>query len=74
MFPPFDPDPECPWCHGRGIKHIVFDDVDVVGRCDCTNWSVYAHLRRTRGLTMTQALAEAGRNGHDDSKSVWPPW
>ena len=60
MLPPFDPDPECPFCNGVGFKRIVDDDVDLVGRCDCTNWSSYANLRRTKGLTMKQAL-EASR-------------
>jgi hypothetical protein len=50
MFAPFDPDPECPWCNGRGFKHIVDDQVDVVGRCDCTNWSTYAELRHLKGF------------------------
>jgi hypothetical protein len=56
MFAPFDPDPECPFCSGEGFRRIVGDGFDQVGRCDCTNWSSYAELRRTKGLTMTQAL------------------
>jgi hypothetical protein len=69
MFAPFDPDPECPWCNGRGFKHIVDDQVDVVGRCDCTNWSTYAELRRLKGLTMKQALEAAKQYG---SGLSWP--
>jgi hypothetical protein len=61
MLPPFDPDPECPFCNGEGFKRIVMPDREVVGRCDCTNWSSYAELRRTEGLTMKQAL-EASRD------------
>ena len=56
MLPPFDPDPECPFCSGEGFTHIVGDGIDQTGRCDCTNWSGYAELRRTKGLTMKQAL------------------
>jgi hypothetical protein len=59
MFAPFDPDPECPWCNGRGFNRIVGDGFDVIGRCDCTNWSTYAELRRSKGLTMKEALEAA---------------
>jgi hypothetical protein len=55
---PFDPDPECPFCSGDGYRRLVGDGFDQVGRCECTNWSVYAELRRTKGLTMKQAIAE----------------
>lgn len=54
MLPPFDPDPECPFCFGQGFQCYSGQ----VGRCDCTNWSSYADLRRTKGLTMKQAIAE----------------
>jgi hypothetical protein len=56
MLPPFNPDPECEFCKGQGYVRHVGDDVDISGRCDCTNWSKYAELRRSRGLTMKQAL------------------
>jgi hypothetical protein len=58
MLPPFDPDTDCPFRSGDGFKHFVLPDdgVDQVSRCDCTNWSSYAELRRTKGLTMKQAL------------------
>jgi hypothetical protein len=55
---PFDPDPECPFCNGDGYTRIVGNGFDQVGRCECTNWSTYAELRRTKGLTMRQAMAE----------------
>ena len=58
MFAPFDPDPECPFCNGQGFTRLVCDRHEVVGRCECTNWSAYAELRRTKGLTMKQAMAE----------------
>ena len=68
MLPPFDPDPECPFCKGEGFKRIVADLIDQDGRCvgaidqvgrrECTNWSCYAEIRRTKGLTMKQAMAE----------------
>ena len=62
LLAPFDPDPECPFCSGKGFKRLVSpgDGIDQVSRCDCTNWSSYAELRRTKGLTMKQAL-EASR-------------
>jgi hypothetical protein len=59
VLAPFDPDPECPFCSGKGFKRIVDDSVDLVGRCECTNWSSYAQLRRTKRLTMKQALEAA---------------
>ena len=54
MFAPFYPDPECPFCGGEGIKH----NGGVTSRCECTNWSRYAELRRAKGLTMKQAMDE----------------
>jgi hypothetical protein len=60
LLPPFNPDPECPFCSGEGFKRIFGNGFDLVGRCECTNWSRYAELRRTKGLTMKQAL-EASR-------------
>jgi hypothetical protein len=60
MFAPFNPDPECPFCTGAGYVRRVGDDFDTVGRCECTNWSAYAELRRTKGLSMKQAIAELG--------------
>jgi hypothetical protein len=61
MFAPFDPDPECPFCSGKGFKRIVDDGIDLVGRCECTNWSSYAQLRRAMGLTMKKQALEASR-------------
>jgi hypothetical protein len=55
---PFDPDPECPFCSGKGFTCIIVDGCEIVGRCECTNWSSYANLRRTKGLTMKQAMDE----------------
>ena len=50
MLAPFDPDPECPFCGGDGFTRTVdgFDDVIDVSRCECTNWSTYAELRRAK--------------------------
>jgi hypothetical protein len=56
MLAPFDPDPECPFYSGEGFRRFVSDGSDQVGRCECTNWSSYAELRRAKGLTMKQAL------------------
>jgi hypothetical protein len=56
LLAPFDPDPECPFCSGEGFTRIVGDDFDQASRCECTNWSSYAELRRAKGLTMKQAL------------------
>jgi hypothetical protein len=64
MFAPFAPDPECPICSGEGIKR----NGCVVGRCECTNWGRYAELRRSKGLTMKQAMDEL-----KDSNAVWSP-
>jgi hypothetical protein len=61
MLPPFNPDPECPFCTGEGFTRLVGDGFDQVGRCDCTNWSSYAALRRAKGLTMKQALEHEPR-------------
>jgi hypothetical protein len=58
MLAPFDPDPECPFCSGVGYRRSVGAGFDTVGRCECTNWSAYAELRRTKGLTMRQAMEE----------------
>jgi hypothetical protein len=58
MFAPFDPDPECPFCSGAGYVRHVGDGFDTTGRCECTNWSTYAELRRAKGLTMREAMAE----------------
>jgi hypothetical protein len=58
MLPPFDPDPDCPFCSGAGFV----GDRDRGGRCECTNWSSYAKLRRTEGLTMKQALERFDSN------------
>jgi hypothetical protein len=66
VFAPFDPDPECPFCSGEGFKR----NCGQVGRCDCTNCSRYAQLRRTGGLTMKQAMEALTAT---KSRNDWPP-
>jgi hypothetical protein len=65
MFAPFNPDPECPFCSGEGYTRVVRDGFDVTGRCECTNWSSYAALRRANGLTMKQAMEEVAKEATD---------
>ena len=74
MFAPFDPDPDCPWCHGKGFKRNVMPGREVIGRCECTNWSSYAKLRRAKGLTMQQAMDELRDelNMKDDDPDACP--
>jgi hypothetical protein len=52
----FEPDPECPLCRGEGFTRIVGDGIDCTSRCECTNWSLYAVLRRPKVWTMKEAL------------------
>lgn len=59
LLAPFDPDPECPFCGGKGGTHYFVPGVgEIHSRCECTNWSRYAELRRSKGLSMKQAMAE----------------
>ena len=70
MSAPFDPDPGCPFCSGEGFTSIVGEGFHQVSQCECTNWSCYAELRRTKGLTMKQAL-EASR---EELAQAGCPW
>ena len=66
MLAPFDPDPDCPFCSGVGFVRTVGDGFDQVGRCECTNWSTTAELRRSKGLTMKQAMEEESNKKQND--------
>src|SRR5262245_7062903 len=76
----YDPDPECPFCEGCGYtpERNERGEVNGWGRCNCTNISIYAFVRRDLGLSMAQAmqyvddkLAELQRAGlsKDDAMS-----